>query len=162
MSEVAVRPAETADLGVLSDIWQELMEYHQQTDERFALAADAVERWLVLAEDMLNRDDAFLIAAHAGGEPIGFCLGWIARNPPIYRVTEVGFISEIAVARSRQRRGVGRALIREAKRFFARKGVHEFQLSTAIWNESAHEFWKSQGGEVLLYRYRFPLEEETP
>lgn len=163
MSEIHVRPALLADLAVLSQIWQELMDYHQETDERFALADDAVERWQVLAEDMLAREDAFLLAAHNGGDPTGFCLGWIARNPPIYRVAEVGFISEIAVARVQQRRGVGRALIQEAMRFFAAKGVNEFQLSTAVWNDSAHEFWKALGGEVLLYRYRFPLEmEETP
>jgi ribosomal protein S18 acetylase RimI-like enzyme len=149
-----------SDLAALSEIWQELMNYHQETDERFALASDAVERWQVLAEDMLTRHDAFLLAAHNGSAPVGFCLGWIARNPPIYRVAEVGFISEIAVARSQQRRGIGRALIREAMHFFASKGVHEFQLSTAVWNDGAHEFWKAMGGEVLLYRYRFPLETE--
>jgi len=163
MSEILVRPAQHADLGILSDIWLELMDYHQDTDDRFALASDAVERWHVLAEDMLTREDAFLLTAHNGGDPVGFCLGWIARNPPIYQVIEVGFISEIAVSRAQQRRGVGRALIREATRFFAGRGVHEFQLSTAVWNEGAHEFWKSLGGEVLLLRYRFPLEsEETP
>ncbi len=161
MAAIQVRPAELSDLGVLSAIWQELMDYHQQTDARFALASDAVERWMVLAEDMLSREDAFLLAAHNGGDPIGFCLGWIARNPPIYRVHEVGFISEIAVARAEQRRGVGRALVHEAMRFFERKGVREFQLSTAVWNQGAHEFWRALGGEVLLYRYRFPLGTEA-
>jgi ribosomal protein S18 acetylase RimI-like enzyme len=160
MSEILVRPALHADLGFLSEIWQELMDFHESSDERFALASDAVERWHVLAEDMLAREDAFLHAACNGGDPVGFCLGWIARNPPIYRVAEVGFISEIAVSRRQQRRGVGRALIREAMRFFASQGVQEFQLSTAVWNEGAHEFWKALGGEVLLLRYRFPLEAE--
>lgn len=163
MSEIQVRPAVHADLGVLSEIWQELMDYHETSDERFALASDAVESWQVLAEDMLTREDAFLLAAHNGGDPVGFCLGWIARNPPIYRVTEVGFISEIAVARTHQRHGVGRALIAEAMRFFAGRGVHEFQLSTAVWNEGAHEFWRALGGEVLLWRYRFPIgPQEAP
>ena len=117
----------------------------------------AIDDDLVTVVDVI----AQVLHAHNGGDPVGFCLGWIARNPPIYQVTEVGFISEIAVARSQQRQGVGRALIREAMRFFERKGVHEFQLSTAVWNEGAHEFWKSLGGEVLLYRYRFPLDDET-
>jgi ribosomal protein S18 acetylase RimI-like enzyme len=161
MTDVYIRPARDDDLVPLGVIWKQLMDYHQRIDARFALAGDAEERWRVLAGDMISREDAFLLAAHNGGPPIGFCLGWIARNPPIYRVPEVGFISEIAVVREQQRRGIGRALIREAVRFFNTRGVGEFQLSTAVWNEDAHSFWRALGGEVLLLRYRFPLADES-
>ena len=57
-----------------------------------------------------------VVITNDGATVLGFCLGWIARNPPIYRVSEVGFISEIAVGREHQRRGVGRALVDEAMR----------------------------------------------
>jgi ribosomal protein S18 acetylase RimI-like enzyme len=154
---IRVRPASLPDIEVLSDIWRELMDYHQMSDERFALAEDATSRWCSLAEDMLNRQDGFLLVADRNDTAIGFCLGWIARNPPIYRVPEVGFVSEIAVRRVYQRQGVGRALIAAAIRFFEGRGVDEFQLSTAVWNEDAHAFWKALGGEVLLLRYRFSI-----
>ncbi|MBI3179192.1 MAG: GNAT family N-acetyltransferase [Deltaproteobacteria bacterium] len=152
-----VRLARRADLPALARIWRELMRLHEATDGRFALAPAAVERWLHLAEDMLGREDGFLLVAEERGVQLGFCVGWIARNPPIYKSPEVGFISEIAVTAGAQRRGVGRALVREAAQWFSRQGLHEMQLSTAVWNEGAQKFWRALGGEPLLVRYAFDL-----
>ncbi len=152
-----VRPARRADLPALARIWRELMLLHEVTDARFALAPAAEQRWVALAEDMLGRDDGFLLVAEEKGAAVGFCVGWIARNPPIYRAPEVGFISEIAVTASAQRRGVGRSLVREAARWFAGQDVVEMQLSTAVWNEGAQQFWRSLGGKPLLVRYAFAI-----
>ncbi len=155
--EIRVRPARHADVLALGTIWQELMDLHERTDARFALADDALLRWRGLAHDMLGRDDGFLLMAELHSRPAGFCLGWLAKNPPIYEVSEVGFISEIAVATHCRRRGVGKALIAEARDWFRGRGVLEFQLSTAVWNEEAQAFWRSVGGEPLLVRYRFEV-----
>jgi len=145
-----VRAARHADVPALAAIWQELMELHERTDERFALAEDAVVRWRALAHEILGRDDGF--------RPVGFCLGWLAKNPAIYKVSEVGFISEIAVTASCRRRGVGRALIDSARAWFRAHRVQEFQLSTAVWNKDAQSFWVANGGAPLLVRYRFDVD----
>lgn len=158
VAPIVVRPARHADVLALGTIWEELMTFHEQTDPRFALAADALTRWRSLAHDMLSRDDGFLLMAELFGRPVGFVLGWMARNPPIYRVSDVGFISEIAVARHEQRRGVGTTLMNHARAWFLEHKVYEFQLSTAVWNDAARAFWQSLGGEPLLVRYRFPIE----
>lgn len=154
---VGVRAATKADLPALAEIWLELMEQHELTDARFRLSADALNRWKRLASDVMNRADGFLLMAEWDGRAAGFCLGWIARNPPIYAVHEVGFVSELAVRQALRRRGVGRALIEGAKDWFRKRGVTEFHLSTAIWNQDARAFWTAVGGEPLLIRYRFPL-----
>lgn len=158
VAPVLVRPARHPDILGLGAIWQELMTLHEQTDTRFALATDALMRWRTLAHDMLGRDDGFLLLAELMGRPVGFVLGWLAKNPPIYRVGDVGFISEVAVATAYQRRGVGTQLMEQARAWFLERGVGEYQLSTAVWNEAAQSFWKSLGGEPLLLRYRFPTE----
>ena len=152
-----VRPARRNDLNTLQKIWLELMHMHENNDRSFALAADGLQKWLQMAEDMLDRDDTFVFTALEGSHAVGFCLGWIARNPPIYRLTDVGFISEVAVAKEAQRRGVGSALIAAARRWFLERRLTEFQLSTAVWNEPARRFWESIGGEALLVRYRFDV-----
>jgi hypothetical protein len=33
----------------------------------------------------------------------------------------------------------------------------EFQLSTAVWNQTAQHFWRAVGGAPLLLRYRFDV-----
>ena len=154
----SIREARHEEVAALSSIWQELMDLHERTDERFALAPDALVRWRGLAHEMLDREDGFLLTAELDGRPCGFCLGWLAKNPVIYRVSEVGFISEIAVTRPARRRGVGRALIASATAWFRHRGVAEYQLSTAVWNRDAQAFWQARGGEPLLTRYRFRLD----
>ena len=86
-------------------------------------------------------------------------MGWIARNPKVYLAREVGFLSEVAVAMSMQRRGVGTALVQEARRWFRVRGIDEMQLSTAVWNEPARRFWEAAGGVPLLVRYRFDTDD---
>jgi ribosomal protein S18 acetylase RimI-like enzyme len=155
--EVRIRHARYGDLAALSKIWMELMQMHQTNDARFTLASEPLARWRSLAEDMLSRQDGFVLAAERDASLVGFCLGWVAYNPPIYELREVGFISELAVAKSAQRRGVGTALVDAAAAWFRDRGLEEFQLSTAVWNEPARAFWRRLGGEELLVRYRFAL-----
>lgn len=153
----SVRPARRDDLAALQDIWLELMHMHERNDVSFALASDGVAKWQQMAEDMLDRDDTFVMVAHDAAQIVGFCLGWVARNPPIYRVSEVGFISEIAVTKKAQRAGAGSALIKASRLWFADRNLVEFQLSTAVWNEAAQRFWRAVGGSPLLVRYRFDV-----
>lgn len=154
-NQLRVRGALFDEVPALGEVWLELMRLHENHDVRFALSPDALGRWHALAEEMIGREDGFVFVAEIGPQIVGFCLGWLARNPPIYRVADVGFVSEIAVRRPWRRRGVGRALMDEARRWFAQRDLKEFQLSTAVWNEGAQAFWRSLGGAPLLVRYRF-------
>ncbi len=154
-SELHIRSALIDQLDAISAIWLEMMEVHEQMDPSFRLAEDGSSRWRGMTEAILRRKDAFVYVAWLEGEMVGFVLGWIAQNPPIYANARVGFVSEIAVRKSARRRGVARALMHRARDFFSAQGVHEFQLSTAIGNDGAHRLWRSLGGEKLLVRYRF-------
>jgi ribosomal protein S18 acetylase RimI-like enzyme len=152
-----IRPARRVDIGQLTDVWLQLMHMHEAQDHAFALADDGLAQWQQMAYDMLDRDDTFVLVADYGGNLVGFCLGWIARNPPIYAVSDVGFISELAVAQSHRGCGVGKALVAAARRWFSRRHLMEFQLSTAVWNQTAQDFWQAVGGAPLLVRYRFDV-----
>ena len=154
---VATRPAQRADMPALRPIWREFMEAHASRDDAFALAEDAEDRWQQMAFDLMGRDDSFVLVSTVDGTPRGLCVGWVARNPPIYSVAEIGFIAEICVSRSHFRRGIGRALMAAARTWFAARGLAEFQLATAIWNIEAQTYWRQQGGEASLVRYRFVL-----
>jgi ribosomal protein S18 acetylase RimI-like enzyme len=151
------RAARHADLAELKTIWLEFMQSHESRDPSFALATQGLQRWQRMAEDMIDRDDTFVFVTTVEHRPTGFCLGWIARNPPIYQVTELGFISEIAVAKNARRSGAGTALMAAARAWFVAHGLTEFQLSTAVWNTEAQKFWEALGGQALLLRYRFVL-----
>lgn len=152
-----VRAARRSDLDALEPIWTDFMNAHERRDGHFALAADSLRRWRSLVSEMIYRDDGLVLVGEWGGRVSGYCLGWLARNPPIYSVNLVGFISELAVRTDARRRGVGTVLIEAARRWFDSREVTEFQLATAIWNRSAQAFWHSLGGRPILTRYRFDV-----
>jgi ribosomal protein S18 acetylase RimI-like enzyme len=153
--KTTVSPVTSDEVAQISAIWLDMMQMHQRTDRCFKLAVDAKKRWESMTVDMVSRNDSFVFGAQQGGRFVGFCIGWIARNPPIYDEPEVGFVSELAVSNEARRQGVGRALMSAARRWFAVRGLQEFQLSTAVWNNDAQEFWRAIGGKPLLIRYRF-------
>lgn len=154
--QCAIRAAVPADLPQLAPVWQEMMAAHSARHRSFAMVEDSLARWLEMAADLMARRDGFvLVAAAPPAPPLGFALGWLADNPPIYQRGQIGFVSELAVATEAQRRGVGGALLEACRRWFHGAGVEEFQLATAVWNEGAQALWRRRGGTPLLTRYRF-------
>lgn len=152
-----VREAKRSDIDALTPIWVEFMSDHEQRDRHFTLARDGTARWRSLVTEMVFRDDGFVFVGEVDGRIAGYCLGWLARNPPIYSVSTVGFISELAVRSEDRRRGVGSALIGAARGWFDTRAVTEFQLATAVWNERAQKFWHQLGGRPILTRFRFEV-----
>lgn len=157
-----IRAAQAEDLASLSDIWLQLMQMHETSDLAFMLAEDGLVQWQRMVRDLVDRDDTFVFVALKQAVPIGFCLGWIARNPPIYALRDVGFVSEIAVAQAFRKQGVGQSLIARARKWFAKHKLLEFQLSTAVWNHTAQSFWARTGGMPMLLRYRFEVHPTHP
>lgn len=155
-----IRAADLDDLAGLSDIWLQLMQMHESADLAFMLAEDGLAQWQHMVRGLVDRDDTFVFVALKQTVPVGFCLGWIARNPPIYALRDVGFLSEIAVAQAFRQQGIGQGLIACARQWFARHKLLEFQLSTAVWNHTAQSFWARTGGMPMLLRYRFDVHPE--
>lgn len=156
-----IRAATLSDLDELAPIWSEFMKVHESLDSYFALSADSLVRWRTLVGEMIQREDGLVLVADTERQAVGYCLGWLARNPPIYAVDTVGFISEIAVRCDLRRKGIGGRLIEEARRWFAVRDISEFQLATAVWNAGAHAFWERIGGRPILMRYRFDVDLDT-
>jgi ribosomal protein S18 acetylase RimI-like enzyme len=154
-SPIRVRTGRRADIDAVLPIWEAFMREHEARDEHFRLASNAPERWRSLMTEMIHRDDGFVLVAEVDGDIAGYVLGWLARNPPIYEASTVGFISELAVSETRRHCGVGSHLVRASRDWFNRRGAREFQLATALWNEAARALWESEGARPILVRYRF-------
>lgn len=155
------RPALPGDLPALLTIWREFMHAHAARDQTFRLAGDAEARWQQMALDLMSREDSFVLTTTLAEVPRGLCVGWVARNPTIYAVTEIGFIAEICVSQGYFCRGIGGALMHAARQWFSARKLGEFQLATAIWNTDAQAYWSRHGGLPCLVRYRFDLPESA-
>ena len=92
----------------------------------------------------------FLVAERSpvGDEPaklVGFLIGTLEKELPIYRITEFGFIHDLWVEPNYRHEGLGRQLVMTAVEKFRDLGVEQIRGDTAAANESARSLFTACG-----------------
>jgi len=95
-------------------------------------------------DDLLSREDFWAIAALSGDEVVG---GLTAHSLPMTRTasTEV-FIYDVAVRGDRQRRGIGRRLVRALCAAATDAGLGDVFVPVDSADEHALDFYRALGG----------------
>ena len=106
-----------------------------------ARATDANSVFLVADHERLMADVPFLV---------GFLVGTIEREIPIYRLEEFGFIHDVFVEEDYRNEGVGRQMTMLAIEKFRELGVKQIRLDTAAPNEPARALFAACGFRVSV------------
>lgn len=140
-----VRPAVAADCSALLPMVRALCDLHRAWDPaRYAFLPDIVERYeRWLPERAADPRSVLLIASDSA--PIGFIVGTVEREIPIYEVREFGFIHDTWVEPSHRGRGIGGLLTRTALEAFRAMGVAQVRLDTARANGDARRLFSACG-----------------
>lgn len=141
-SGLQIRAAVPADVPVIVGLIRDLAEY-----EKAAPAA------LSLTEDLL-RDALFgsrpavegLVAAQ-GAEVAGYALFF--HNFSSWRGKRGVFLEDLYVRPERRGQGIGKALFNEVTRVAVDRGCARVEWIVLDWNESAIDFYNSQGAAPL-------------
>jgi ribosomal protein S18 acetylase RimI-like enzyme len=143
---VNVRRAEPGDAdGVLA-----LMEGLT----RPAVADDpAPQREVFLAH--LDREDAAIFVAEAGGELVGAVSLWI--QPRLNWTTPQGWIPDLYVDPAFRRRGAARALLDACAELCRERGCHVLVLESGHHRAEAHRLYESYGFEHYARAYALKL-----
>lgn len=107
--------------------------------------------------DILRRDDVLFLVAKASekGEAL---LGYAG----VYCAAGEGEITNVAVAPTARRRGVGRALLSALSERLAARGIFRLVLEVRVSNEPAICLYKQAGFQIVGERKRFyekPVED---
>jgi len=85
----------------------------------------------------LQRDPDLFLVAEEASEIVGVVMGaWDGRR---------GWINHLAVKGSRQRSGIGTALVRELEKRLIRKGARKVNAQIYQWNKKSIDFFKAAG-----------------
>ena len=150
--DVRVRRARARDLPALTRLWRELIGFLEALGgQDFRLAHGAEAGWKRYLQGHLGRADKLSLVAETDGEPVGFLLASLERRPGIFMERDFGHISDVYVQEPERRKGVGKALVAEALRWFEAKRVGRIRLQTDARNTLGFEFWKKLGFETTVF-----------
>jgi ribosomal protein S18 acetylase RimI-like enzyme len=99
-----------------------------------------------------DRNGVFLVADAGpdGQDPtrrklVGFIVGTVTDEIPIYRIKRFGFLHDLWVEERYRHEGIGRQLVTEAVARFREMGLPQIRLDTAFANEAARSLFRACG-----------------
>lgn len=155
-----IRPAQKYDLERIGDLWVILMTYHAELDPRFAIPANGRLHYIRHINLALRDNNYRVLVAEERGQIIGYIIGYIAENPPMFPQTNYGFIADLCVIRSERRKGTGELLVTDICHWFRQRGMTNVQLNVAHHNEISQSFWRKIGCRDYLDHMWLKLDAE--
>ena len=157
-----IRDARGSDRDAITAMWRELIAHHRARDSRFLVAPDGERRYSRHMQEMMRSRDARVLVAEPGErEPIcGYLVVELQIRPPMAMPGVYGFVSDMYVMESARRRGVGRLLFAEARRWLAARKAVAIELYVADANPAAVAFWQAMGFDPFLKLMHRDLEEK--
>lgn len=151
MTSLTIRRATPEDLPRITELWKEMMDYHLSLDPRFEMSVDSKEAYLDYLFSVLDNYDYAIFAAVKKKEIIGYTIGMILANPPVFALDRYGFIAEMAVTASERRSGMGHQMWDHIRQWFKRRGIDVVQLNVSPLNERGYKFWQESGCDEFLH-----------
>lgn len=155
-----IRPAQKYDLERIGDLWVILMAFHAELDPRFAIPAQGRTHYIRHVNLALRDNNYRVFVAEEQGQIVGYIIGYIAENSPIFPQSNYGFIADLCVIRSERRQGIGESLVAEICQWFRQRGMTNVQLNVAHHNEISQSFWRKIGCRDYLDHMWLKLEPE--
>jgi RimJ/RimL family protein N-acetyltransferase len=160
---ITIRPAIAADTESILPMVQQICAMHSALDPtKYAFLPDIIDRyrrWLpVRAADPRS----VLLVAHDALGLVGFLVGSVEPEIPIYHISEYGFIHDLWIEPRARRMGVGTALARQALADFKTIGVSQVRLDTANANQSARRLFAGCGFRPSATEMIAALEPQYP
>jgi len=128
---------------VVTSLWIQLTDHHAALDPHFALRAGAEDEARRLIEAIVRDPDTAIFVS--GDPPSALAIVNVRHAPPIHPETCRAEITDVYVAPTGRRRGVGRALVRAATRWASERGAERVEVHVSPHNPEAQAFWRAQG-----------------
>ena len=145
MEQVVLRRARLQDIGAITELWKEMIDFHRRKDTLFTPAVNGKDVFAEYVGKNINSETACVYVAVVGGTMIGYCQGTLEKHPPVIAYTDYGQILDFAVSADYRRAGIGEKLCMALLGWFIQKGVYRIEVRHSEFNEIAASFWKKMG-----------------
>jgi RimJ/RimL family protein N-acetyltransferase len=154
---MTIRPATPDDVAQVLPMVEKLAKLHEAWDPaKYGYLPEPSKMYRSwLRSRATDPKSAFLVAEHAEGQIVGFIVGTVEREIPIYRLEQFGFIHDLWVEENYRNEGMARQLVMRAVERFRELGMNQIRCDTAAPNEAARSLFarcgfRSSMTEMLL------------
>jgi ribosomal protein S18 acetylase RimI-like enzyme len=142
-----IRRAVSHDVPHVLPLVRRICDLHGSWDpQRFDFRDDVTERyrgWLVARSE--DSKSVFLVAETSEGKIVGYAVGTVEPEIPIYWTPECGWIHDIWIDEEYRNEGAGRQMVMMCVEAFSDLNVKQVRLQTATANEMARKLFASCG-----------------
>jgi len=138
---LSIRPARSADTGLILSLIRELAAYEREPDAVHATEAGLAQALFAASPKV------FCEIAEWEGETAGFCL-WFY-NFSTWRGAHGLYLEDLFVRPGFRKRGIGRSILSHLAARCAREGLGRMEWAVLDWNELAIGVYRGVGAEIL-------------
>ena len=154
MEQSTIRRAVATDVPAITELWKELMDFHVGREKYFARAQGGEAHFAEFLRGCVSRPEAGVFVADARGVLVGYCLAVEVERPPVFALTHIVEVLDLAVTETWRRSGVGEQLVRRALAWAASRSAAGVEVKVATSNDQATAFWQRMGGRQVMGLFR--------
>ena len=150
---VIIRKARLRDVSGITELWWDLIREHQDLIVR---RNHVLKPFMQMKKDATRRTEKFFIrnirsrngivhVAEMDGKLVGYAFSNISKNPPVYRIDETGYISDLYVKRGFRGKRISSMFKDEAMKWFRKKGLKMASLRCNFDNKEARRIYEKWG-----------------
>ncbi len=149
-----IRLATVRDIQRILPLWEALAALHGELDPALAVAPGAPREYVEFLRDAVARFDTCVMLAIEGDAAVGFALGRIQVLPLPFREQRRGWIQDVYTVPARRREGIARRMVEALLAWFAGRQVVLIELTVAVRNAEALQFWEGLGFSTYMVRMK--------
>ncbi len=153
-----IRKAKLKDLNQIIDFALDLLKIHEDFDPFFKPAKDARKRYYKHFKRCIYSRNSHLLVVEENGKLLGYSLGEINKRSPVFKLREIGYISDVYVTASARKKGIAKLFLKELFAWFKSKKIHCIELIVHAENDIATKAWSKCGFEHIESRRRIMID----
>jgi ribosomal protein S18 acetylase RimI-like enzyme len=163
-----IRPATPADVPAVLPMVRRVCAFHERLDPaKYSFRDDPAHLYRDwLARRATDPRSVFLVADRGGGgdkgKLVGFLVGTVEDEIPIYRVEAFGFLHDLWVEDDYRHEGLARQMVTLAIERFREIGVTQVRLDVAAGNEPARALFERCGFRPSVTEMLMEVESPKP
>ncbi|MBN2348052.1 MAG: GNAT family N-acetyltransferase [Bacteroidales bacterium] len=146
-----IKKASKDHLDGITEIWIELMNYHNDLNDFFAIKENGPVIFKNYIESLMDSENHMIcIAIDKKNRITGYALAEIAEHPPVLKNTRHCVLSDIAVSQKFRHKGIGKQIMEYVINWAKKKDTHRIELQVLEHNHSSIEFYRNRGFETFM------------